>query len=93
MEMNDNIEIDFAGIKSEKELHDHLFTILKFPDYYGMNWDAFDECIRDISLPKKIRFTHFEELQKNVPRGARLLKECLSDLALEKGKEIEIIIC
>ena len=93
MKMNDHIEIDFAGIKSEEELHNHIFKILEFPDYYGMNWDAFDECIRDISIPKKIIITHFEELQRNVPRGARLLKECLSDLASEKGKEIEIIIC
>jgi hypothetical protein len=29
------------------EIHSLLASALCFPDYYGKNWDAFDECIND----------------------------------------------
>lgn len=35
------------GIQSKRELLEVLGNGLKFPDYYGVNWDAFDECIQD----------------------------------------------
>lgn len=38
--------------------------LLQFPDYFGHNWDAFDECIRDLEwLPASgyvIIWDHFE---------------------------------
>ena len=37
------------GINDEKMLFTVLADILKFPDYFGMNWDALWECIRDLS--------------------------------------------
>jgi hypothetical protein len=38
-----------ARIGTKKELLDALDAGLGFPDYFGGNWDAFDECIRDLS--------------------------------------------
>ncbi len=41
-------------IQSKRELLEGLGNSLKFPDYYGVNWDAFDECINDLSwLPDR----------------------------------------
>jgi len=34
-------------ISSKRELHNALDTALNFPEYYGSNWDALDECLRD----------------------------------------------
>ena len=48
--MDDQIEIDVSGIHDEKTLHERLFTLLKLPDYYGMNWDAFDEYRKDFPI-------------------------------------------
>jgi Barstar (barnase inhibitor) len=38
-----------AGIQSEAALLDALYNALRFPDYFGGNWDALDECICDFS--------------------------------------------
>ena len=38
-----------AGIRSKTVLLETLGAGLRFPDYYGVNWDAFEECIRDLS--------------------------------------------
>ena len=91
--MNDQIELNVSGIFDERSLHHYLFKMLNFPEYYGSNWDAFDECIRDVEVPKKLIISHFAELQSKVPRGARLLKECLDDFSKEKEGDIEILFC
>jgi hypothetical protein len=36
------------GINSKSALLEALFVALRFPDYFGGNWDALDECIRDL---------------------------------------------
>ena len=33
--------------ESERKMHESFKTHLSFPDYYGMNLDALDECISD----------------------------------------------
>ena len=38
-----------AGLKTKTELLAVLARGLRFPDYFGMNWDALDECINDLS--------------------------------------------
>ena len=38
-----------AGIQSAVALLDALYNALRFPDYFGGNWDALDECICDLS--------------------------------------------
>jgi RNAse (barnase) inhibitor barstar len=38
-----------VGITSKAALLTELAQRLHFPDYFGMNWDALDECIHDLS--------------------------------------------
>src|SRR6266705_1900430 len=38
-----------VGITSKAELLAELAQRLHFPGYFGMNWDALDECIHDLS--------------------------------------------
>lgn len=37
------------GIRSTPTLLEELYQRLRFPDYFGSNWDALWECIRDLS--------------------------------------------
>jgi RNAse (barnase) inhibitor barstar len=74
---DDRLEIDVGTAKTPEELHDLLFEAFQFPDYYGNNWDAFDECIRDVQVPSVVRITSFEKLRALLPREAKLLADCL----------------
>lgn len=41
------------GITSKTELLEKLSEVLQFPSYFGHNWDALDECLRDFHWLKK----------------------------------------
>ena len=73
------LEINVTSIRTSQELHLLLSEAFQFPDYYGKNWDAFDECIRDVQLPGLIEITGFELLRSHLPRDAELLSTCLKD--------------
>lgn len=37
------------GISTKPELLAALQQVLELPDYFGANWDALEECLRDLS--------------------------------------------
>jgi len=41
--------LDARGITSKTALLQAIGQILDFPDYYGANWDALEECLFDLS--------------------------------------------
>lgn len=45
-------KIDCNKCDTESNLFREFATVLKFPDYFGYNWDAFDECIYDLEWIK-----------------------------------------
>lgn len=90
MKTNRQVTLDLAGIMNEASLHAYLSQSFRFPEYYGANWDAFDECIVTIPTPGQITIRHYDELLKRVPRGAKLLKNCLEDLAKNSVGNVKI---
>lgn len=41
-------ELSAAGIHGKDDLMNALAEALKFPDYFGRNWDAVLDCLRDL---------------------------------------------
>jgi len=40
--------LDGTNITNKQQFLSSIGTLLKFPDYYGHNWDALDECLGNI---------------------------------------------
>lgn len=41
-------EIDGSRCQTKASLFEHFAECLHFPDYFGRNWDAFLDCVRDL---------------------------------------------
>lgn len=39
--------LDFSKVKTKKDLMEWFSNSFNFPDYFGRNWDAVDECLAD----------------------------------------------
>ena len=86
----DALRVDVGAASSREELHRLLAAAFHFPDYYGHNWDAFDECIRDVELPARVEIVGLEALRARLPREAELLQRCVADFVTETHHDITI---
>lgn len=82
------LKVDVGSVSTRQELHNLLFDAFRFPDYYGHNWDAFDECIRDVELPLHVEITGLESLRVRLPREAELLQRCVIEFTEESHHDI-----
>lgn len=75
----EQLDFDTARVASEAELLDELARVFRFPDYFGGNWDAADECLRDLSwLPARgyiLRIPEAESLWQSLPAATGRLVE------------------
>jgi len=82
-------------IAAPKELITALYYSLWFPGYFGFNWDALHDCLRDLEwIPyKKIVLIH--RVVPSIPeKDLRIYLSILRDAALGlrdgKGRELEV---
>jgi len=63
------IHIDVATHADKDALLKAIGQALQFPDYYGVNWDALEECLLDLSWwtgPVALCIDHAQALGPNV---------------------------
>jgi hypothetical protein len=85
------------GVRSKQKLLAILADKLRFPGYFGHNWDALEECLRDLSwLPEhqSVAIVH-----QDLPFGAggehrgtylAILAEC-SQAGGAKGRNLSVV--
>jgi RNAse (barnase) inhibitor barstar len=65
---------DCSAWASEKEMHEALAAGLEFPDYYGRNLDALNDCLSDIEIPEEsgrvLIFHRYDAFAAKCPRAA-----------------------
>jgi RNAse (barnase) inhibitor barstar len=76
------VRVDGDAVTEDGDLMDALAVGFSFPDYFGHNWDAVDECLRDLSwLPAEgyvLVVRRAERLWRRDPRiPARLVRSWL----------------
>ncbi|WKX70176.1 barstar family protein [Streptomyces sp. XD-27] len=72
--------IDLAGVTTVRHLHVLLKQELGFPDFYGMNWDAFWDAITGlVELPRDLTFTGWSAFEATLPEDARIMRGLLDE--------------
>ncbi|WP_128103483.1 barstar family protein [Paenibacillus sp. DCT19] len=52
-----------------------------FPEFYGMNWDAFWDAIAGlVDMPQKLILVGWESVEDHIPQDAARMKELLNRL-------------
>ena len=60
-----------TGVSSKRELMRVLARELQLPEYFGHNWDALDECLRDFSWISSLRVVIVHNDLPNLPSQDR----------------------
>lgn len=76
------LDIDLNGITKIEEFQFVLREKLNFPEFYGMNWDAFWDSITELVYSlEKITFYGWVEFKKRFPKDSLILKGYFKELS------------
>jgi RNAse (barnase) inhibitor barstar len=83
-------------VKSEDELFEELYKKLNFPDYFGFNWNAVYDCLRDFHWiqNKGIVLIHTEipQIEENdLKVYLEILKDAVQDWQTDEEHYLEVI--
>jgi RNAse (barnase) inhibitor barstar len=79
--------IEGKAIARKEQLLNHAATAMHFPDYHGGNWDAFEECVTDLSWVEAdgyvLYYDHTDALQEAHPEQLETFVEVVKDAVRE----------
>ncbi len=79
--------IDAKALTTKKQILAKIAQVLEFPDYFGENWDAFDESFGDfcdeLGRAALILCDHFEGFATAEPQGFATAKAIFTDTVNE----------
>lgn len=73
------LQVCRVDVLKAPSLLEAIATALQFPSYFGHNWDAMDECLRDLS------WMEFEALTLVVENASFLWKQATCDAGMFVG--------
>jgi RNAse (barnase) inhibitor barstar len=69
--------------QSPDDLHQALATELAFPDYYGRNLAALNDCLSDLAIPdpggRVLVFAHYDQVARQWPEMAWHVLDIIAD--------------
>ena len=77
------ILLDFTGCRYLGEVHKLLKECFGFPEYYGENWDALWDCLRDLFYKRGewlVRIYGFNELPEDLREECNKMLEVFDDV-------------
>jgi RNAse (barnase) inhibitor barstar len=85
-----------ADISTRDELLDQIAIGLRFPEYFGRNWDALDECLRDLHWIEAMRIVIVHDslpsLSDNLLRiYIKILARAVQDWRQDKRHEVIVV--
>lgn len=85
------LEIDGREATTREGLFVSLAESFRFPEYFGHNWDAVEECLGDLSWLRATRFLlvirHGNAMWDAEPAIARQLTEVWSTVAKSRARD------
>lgn len=72
--------VDLSSVESEEEIHSIFATELKFPEFYGNNWDAFwDVLVGFDCFPKRFVILGRAHLESRFPISLTQMERCFEE--------------
>lgn len=88
------LKIEIKDSMDAQDVHVLLARALEFPDYYGHNWDAFEECLNDDSAcnpPEILIVRGWDTYIKNHENEAKQFWSCIDQRGNTK-KAMEVFV-
>jgi hypothetical protein len=83
------VRMDAVEWHTEDDMHDAFATALDFPDYYGRNLDALNDCLRDVDVFEYgatpgttglvLILTGYDAFTRRCPRAAHIVLDIVAD--------------
>ena len=83
---DDPITLELTGCGSVGEVHERIKRTFGFPEYYGENWDAMWDCLRDVffpAVPRRIVVEGLGAMAGDLQKYSGTLREIFADLQAE----------
>jgi ribonuclease inhibitor len=78
--------IDLRDASDERDVHAAFASVLCFPGFYGMNWDAFWDVLTGFGcFPPKIIILGREALTASTPRTVEMLEKIFKEYETENN--------
>ena len=81
----DLVRIDLAPVSDKEQLLGQLASVLAFPQWFGRNWDALEDCLTDLSWRAEDRHVllieGFQNLRARRPDDFGVLLDVLASSA------------
>jgi RNAse (barnase) inhibitor barstar len=82
---------EIRGWTGEEDLFRAIASALQFPDYFGYNWDAFDECLREVDSDVVLLVHDAANMWREAPAVATTLVDAWLTAAEECEARIHLV--